>query len=73
MPLALLALAVGAFGIGSTEFVIVGLLPEVAADLGASVPSAGLLVSGYALSVVVLNQHNHRSDCRVRRSIVADP
>ncbi len=53
MPPALLALAVGAFGIGTTEFVIVGLLPQVAGDLGVSVPNAGLLVSGYALSVVV--------------------
>ncbi|CCH29051.1 MFS transporter [Actinosynnema sp. NPDC047251] len=53
MPLALVALAIGAFGIGTTEFVIVGLLPQVAADLGVSIPSAGLLVSGYALSVVV--------------------
>ncbi|MFC6087142.1 MFS transporter [Sphaerisporangium aureirubrum] len=53
MTLALLALAIGAFGIGTTEFVIVGLLPDVAADLGVSIPSAGLLVSGYALSVVV--------------------
>ncbi|RKT53375.1 MFS transporter [Saccharothrix australiensis] len=53
MPPALVALAVGAFGIGTTEFVIVGLLPQVAADLGVSIPSAGLLVSGYALSVVV--------------------
>ncbi|GAA2801366.1 MFS transporter [Kitasatospora paracochleata] len=53
MPLALLALAVGAFAIGTTEFVIVGLLPQVAADLSVSIPTAGLLVSGYALSVVV--------------------
>ncbi|MFE9745771.1 MFS transporter [Saccharothrix saharensis] len=53
MPPALLALAVGAFGIGTTEFVIVGLLPQVAGDLGVSIPAAGLLVSGYALSVVV--------------------
>lgn len=53
MPLALLALTIGAFGIGTTEFVIVGLLPEVAADLAVSIPSAGLLVSGYALSVMV--------------------
>jgi DHA1 family inner membrane transport protein len=53
MPPALLALAVGAFGIGTTEFVIVGLLPQVAGDLGVSIPTAGLLVSGYALSVVV--------------------
>lgn len=53
MPLSLLALAVAAFGIGTTEFVIMGLLPEVAADLGVSIPSAGMLVSGYALGVVV--------------------
>ncbi|MFI9817069.1 MFS transporter [Saccharothrix variisporea] len=53
MPLALVALALGAFGIGTTEFVIVGLLPQVAGDLHVSIPSAGLLVSGYALSVVV--------------------
>ncbi|WP_033437409.1 MFS transporter [Saccharothrix sp. NRRL B-16314] len=53
MPPALVALAIGAFGIGTTEFVIVGLLPQVAGDLGVSIPAAGLLVSGYALSVVV--------------------
>ncbi|MGJ3559332.1 MFS transporter [Streptomyces sp. INA 01156] len=53
MPLALLALAVGAFGIGTTEFVIMGLLPDVADDLGISIPSAGHLVSAYALGVVV--------------------
>jgi DHA1 family inner membrane transport protein len=53
MPLALLALAVGAFGIGTTEFMIMGLLPEVAADFGVSIPTSGLLVTGYALGVVV--------------------
>ncbi|MFI8418766.1 MFS transporter [Streptomyces sp. NPDC085479] len=53
MPLALLALAVGAFGIGTTEFVIMGLLPGIAADFGVSIPTAGLLVTGYALGVVV--------------------
>uniref|UniRef100_UPI0013C48583 MFS transporter n=1 Tax=Streptomyces europaeiscabiei TaxID=146819 RepID=UPI0013C48583 len=53
MPLALLALAVGAFGIGTTEFVIMGLLPEVAGDLGISIPAAGHLVSAYALGVVI--------------------
>lgn len=52
-PLPLLALALAAFGIGTTEFVIMGLLPEVAADLRVSIPSAGLLVSGYALGVAV--------------------
>lgn len=53
MPLALLALTVGAFAIGTTEFVIVGLIPTVAADLGVSLPSAGLLVSLYALGVAI--------------------
>ncbi len=53
MPAALLALAIGAFGIGTTEFVIMGLLPEVAATYSVSIPSAGLLISGYALGVVV--------------------
>ncbi|MFD6422448.1 MFS transporter [Streptomyces sp. NPDC060198] len=52
MPLALLALAIGAFGIGTTEFVIMGLLPEVAADFQVSIPTAGFLVTGYALGVV---------------------
>ncbi|MFE9020225.1 MFS transporter [Streptomyces sp. NPDC007808] len=53
MPLALLALAIGAFGIGTTEFVIMGLLPEVAGDFEVSIPTAGLLVTGYALGVVL--------------------
>ncbi|MFF1628839.1 MFS transporter [Streptomyces sp. NPDC058272] len=53
MPLALLALAVGAFGIGTTEFVMMGLLPDVANDLGVSIPTAGHLVSAYALGVVI--------------------
>ncbi|MGW0517425.1 MFS transporter [Crossiella sp. NPDC003009] len=53
MPIALLALAISAFAIGTTEFVIMGLLPEVAADFGVSIPAAGLLISGYALGVVV--------------------
>jgi MFS transporter, DHA1 family, inner membrane transport protein len=52
MPPALLALAISAFGIGTTEFVIMGLLPEVSADLHISIPVAGTLVSGYALGVV---------------------
>jgi MFS transporter, DHA1 family, inner membrane transport protein len=50
-PLPLVALALAAFAIGTTEFVIVGLLPSVAADTGVSLPRAGLLVSGYALGV----------------------
>lgn len=52
MPLALFALAVAAFGIGTTEFVIMGLLPDVARDLAVSIPDAGLLITGYALGVV---------------------
>ncbi|MBB5077293.1 MFS transporter [Nonomuraea endophytica] len=51
MPIGLLALALGGFGIGLTEFGIIGLLPEVAADFGVSEQAAGYLVSGYALSV----------------------
>ncbi|QYM75086.1 MFS transporter [Leucobacter luti] len=53
MPLALIALALGAFGIGLTEFVIMGLLPDVARDLGVSEAAAGWLISGYALGVVI--------------------
>ncbi|HCM94115.1 MAG TPA: MFS transporter [Glutamicibacter sp.] len=53
MPLGLIALAIGAFGIGLTEFVIMGLLPDVAADFAVSEAAAGWLISGYALSVVV--------------------
>lgn len=53
MPLGLIALAIGAFGIGLTEFVIMGLLPDVATDFAVSEAAAGWLISGYALSVVV--------------------
>lgn len=53
MPVALFALMIGAFAIGTTEFVIVGLVPTIAQSLAISVPSAGLLVSLYALSVAV--------------------
>ncbi|WP_346838433.1 MFS transporter [Microbulbifer sp. SAOS-129_SWC] len=53
MPIAILALALSAFAIGTTEFVIVGLVPTIAQDLGVSLPSAGLLVSLYALGVAV--------------------
>ncbi|WP_127091861.1 MFS transporter [Aquabacter cavernae] len=53
MPIALYALTAGAFGIGVTEFVIMGLLLEVSADLHVSISAAGLLISGYALGVVV--------------------
>jgi DHA1 family inner membrane transport protein len=51
--LSLFALAVGTFGIGTTEFVIMGLLPQVAAGLGVTMPEAGHLISAYALGVVV--------------------
>ncbi|MCS3466458.1 DHA1 family inner membrane transport protein [Pseudomonas sp. JUb42] len=53
MPLSLLVLALSAFAIGTTEFVIMGLLPNVAADLGVSIPGAGWLVTGYALGVAI--------------------
>ncbi len=53
LPPALLALAAGAFGIGVTEFVIMGLLIDVGVDLGVPTSAAGLLISGYALGVVV--------------------
>jgi MFS transporter, DHA1 family, inner membrane transport protein len=53
MPLALYALTAGAFGIGVTEFVIMGLLIEVGTDFGVSISAAGLLITGYALGVVV--------------------
>ncbi len=51
MPIALYALTIAAYAIGTTEFVSVGLLPTVAADLGVSLPLAGLIVSVYALGV----------------------
>lgn len=53
MPAGLVALAAGGFGIGLTEFVIAGLLPEVAADFTVDESTAGWLISGYALSVAV--------------------
>lgn len=51
MPASLLVLALSAFAIGTTEFVIMGLLPQVAGDLRVSIPSAGWLISGYAFAV----------------------
>jgi len=53
MPIALIALTAGAFGIGTTEFVIMGLLLQVSTDLQVSITAAGLLISGYALGVAV--------------------
>lgn len=52
MPLALLALTISAFAIGTTEFVIVGLIPTIAEQIGVTVPSAGLLVTIYALVAI---------------------
>lgn len=51
--LALFALALGAFAIGTTEFVAMGLLPEMAPTFGVSIPTAGWLITAYALGVVV--------------------
>ncbi|MEJ8631826.1 MFS transporter [Sphingomonas sp. I4] len=51
--LGLLALAVGAFGIGVTEFAPMGMLPVITADLQISIPAAGLLVSAYAMGVLI--------------------
>ncbi|MEU6055332.1 MFS transporter [Streptomyces xanthochromogenes] len=53
MPLAVLALAISGFAIGVAEFVIAGLLPDIGSALSVSTPTAGLLVSGYAIGVVV--------------------
>lgn len=53
MPLGLIALALGGFGIGLTEFVIAGLISTVASDMSVTIPTAGYLISGYALAVVV--------------------
>ena len=53
MPLPLLALFLAAFAFGTTEFVIAGVLPQVADGLGVSVPNAGYLVSGYAMGIAI--------------------
>ena len=53
MPRALVALAIGAFAIGSTEFVVIGLLPQIADGLGATIPAMGLLITAYAIGVMV--------------------
>jgi DHA1 family inner membrane transport protein len=53
MPLGLIALAIGGFGIGLTEFVILGLLPEVATDFAVTEAAAGWFITGYALAVAV--------------------
>jgi DHA1 family inner membrane transport protein len=53
MPIALLSLTAGAFGIGTTEFVIMGLLLQVSTDFHVTIAAAGLLISGYALGVAL--------------------
>ncbi|WIX79876.1 MFS transporter [Amycolatopsis carbonis] len=53
MPVALLALAIGAFGIGTTEFVMMGVLPQAAGDFHIDIPTAGYFISAYALGVVI--------------------
>ena len=53
MPLALFVLALSAFAIGTTEFVVLGLLPDVAGNLSVTIPEAGWLVTGYALAVAI--------------------
>lgn len=53
VTLAILALALGGFAIGTTEFVTMGLLPQIADGIGASEPTAGHVISAYALGVVV--------------------
>jgi DHA1 family inner membrane transport protein len=53
MPPALFALALGAFGIGATEFAMMGVLPAVAGGMHVSIPQAGYLITGYALGVVI--------------------
>ncbi|MNB89206.1 Inner membrane transport protein YdhP [compost metagenome] len=52
-PLSLLCLTLGAFAIGMTEFIIMGLLPNVASDLGVTIPQAGQLITSYALGVAI--------------------
>ncbi|WP_308190352.1 MFS transporter [Amycolatopsis sp. GM8] len=53
MPVALFALAIGAFGIGATEFAMMGVLPAVADSLHITISQAGYLITGYAIGVVI--------------------
>jgi MFS transporter, DHA1 family, chloramphenicol resistance protein len=53
MPLAVLVLGAAIFGLGTTEFMIAGLLPAIATDLGVTIPRAGLLISGFAIGMAV--------------------
>jgi DHA1 family inner membrane transport protein len=67
LPIALLALAIAAFGIGTTEFVMMGLLPEVASSLHVSIPDAGGYISTYALGVVIGAPLLTAAGMRIRR------
>ena len=53
LPMPLLALGIAAFAAGTTEFVVAGLLPAIATDVGVSIPTAGLLVSAFAVGVAI--------------------
>src|SRR4249919_3308746 len=53
LVLVVLALAMGGFAIGTTEFVVMGLLPQIAAGVGVSIPTAGHIISAYAVGVVI--------------------
>jgi predicted MFS family arabinose efflux permease len=53
MRFAVLAIALGSFAVGTTEFVVIGLLPTIGADLGVDIATAGLLVTGYAVGIAV--------------------
>lgn len=68
MPIAIYALALAAFAVGTAEFVISGILPPLAADLGVTIPVAGLLVTAYALGVAIggplLSMLTHRMSQR---------
>src|SRR6478609_1361186 len=53
MSLPLFALFLAAFAVGTTEFIVAGLLPALASDLAVDIPTAGLLISGYAIAVAI--------------------
>jgi DHA1 family chloramphenicol resistance protein-like MFS transporter len=53
MPLAVYVLGMSAFALGTSEFMLSGLLPSIAGDLGVSIPQAGLLVSAFAIGMVI--------------------
>lgn len=70
MPLPLLALFIAAFAFGTTEFVIAGVLPQVADGLDVSIPTAGYLVSGYAIGVAVGGPLLTLATVRLRRKVL---